>query len=232
MSLTIVAKKRVAGKADLTRAEGLLPAVVYGQGSEAISVSFPYSMFEKLYREAGESSLIDFTIEGEKSEPVKVLVQEVQHNPVSQRISHVDLRQINMNKEMEAEVELNFVGESLAVKGLGGTLVKVQHHLAIKCLPKFLVHSINVDLSSLKTFTDVIRIKDLQMPEGLVALEKPEEAVAKVSAPLTEDELKAMDTAPAKKLEEIEVEKKGKKEEEGAAGATPAAGDKAAPAKK
>lgn len=221
MAIAISAQKRMTGDAEKVRAQGMLPGVVYGAGMEPITVAVEKATFEKMYAEAGESTLIDFSVDG--GESVKVLVQAIQYNPLNESPIHVDFRQINMNVEMTAMIELEFVGESQAVKE-GGTLLTQMDSVEITCLPKYLVTSVQVDLSALKTFDDAIHVKDLKFPEGIVATEDGEAVVAKVSSPLTEEELKAMEesTVPAS-LEQIEVEKKGKKDEEAAEGAEPAA---------
>lgn len=215
MSIAISAHKRAKGDAEKLRASGMVPAVVYGAGMEPQTVAVEKATFEKMYAEAGESTLIDFSVDG--GETVKVLVQDIQYNPLNETPIHVDFRQINMNEEMTAMIELEFVGESQAVKE-GGTLLTQMDSVEITCLPKYLVTSIQVDLSVLKTFDDVIHVSDLKFPEGITAHEDGESVVAKVSAPLTEEQLKAMEesTVPAS-LEQIEVEKKGKKEEEAGA---------------
>jgi large subunit ribosomal protein L25 len=225
MSIAIAAKKRVGGDVEKIRAEGMIPAIVYGSGLPSESIMINTRDFEKMYAEAGESTLIDFSIDG--GEPVKVLVQDVQFDPVNEKPIHADFHQINMNEEMTAMIELHFIGESQAVKE-GGTLLTQMDAVEITCLPKYLVSHIDVNLAVLKTFDDAIHIKDLAFPEGIAANEDGETLIAKVSAPLTEEQLKAMEeSAVPATLEEIEVEKKGKKEEEDAD-----AEKKAEPAKK
>lgn len=215
MSYSLNAKTRAVGNAEMDRASGSVPAVVYGgDRSETTTVSVLLSEFTKVYSNAG-SSLIDLTIDG--SAPVKVVVQDVQFNPVKDLATHVDFRQINMNKEMSTTVQLVFVGEAPAVKELGGTLMKTFTEVDVTCLPKDLVHEIEVNVSSLKGFDDSIYIKDIVVPAGITLDEDMERVVAKVTPPLTEDELKAMEEPAAVDLAAIEVEKKGKKDEEAGA---------------
>lgn len=213
MTFSFSAQKR--GKEDVValRAEHKLPGVLYGPEIKPVSIMADSRIFEKLYNSAGEASLIDLTVD--QGKPVKVLIQDVQYDPVKRMMTHFDLRQINMNKEMEVMVELNFVGEAPAVKALGGTLVKPAEGLNIRCLPKDLVSEITVDLNVLKTFEDIIRLKDLAVPAGLKLLDNPEMAIAKVQAPLTEEQLKAMEEEGKKGVEAVEkVEKKVKEGEE------------------
>jgi large subunit ribosomal protein L25 len=222
MTHTIEATKREAGSAAALRAAGQIPGVLYGPETKPVVLAVPAHTFEILSRDAGGSSLIDVVIAG--AEPVKALIQDVQYDPVTGRVVHVDFRQINMKKEMETGVVLQFAFESPAVKELGGTLIKTIDEVQIRCLPKDLVSQLEVDLRVLKTFDDAIRVKDLAVPSGITILNDPEMTVAKVAAPLTEDQLKAMEEEGPKSLEDIEVEEKGKKEEDATAeeGAEPA----------
>lgn len=219
MTFSIKAEARTAGNASDVRSSGLVPGVVYG-GDRAtpVSVSVKQGELEKLYSQAGESSLIDLTVTTEGT-PVKALIQEVQMDPVRGVITHVDFRQIKMNEEMTVSVELNFVGEAGAVKALGGTLMKAYDTVTVTCLPKDLVNEINVDLTKLETFDDAIRVSDLALPAGIRVAEGADTVLAKVTPPMSEEEIKAMEAPAAVDLSKIEVEKKGKKEEEEAAAA-------------
>jgi len=216
MSVIFTAKKRIAGNASEDRLSKKIPAVVYGPGFEPMSVTVEYVPFEKLYNSVGGAELIDLAIEGEK-EPIKVLVQDVQFDPIRSTITHVDFRGIDANKEMDVKIHLRFVGESVAVKEMGGTFVKMTDTVEAKCLPKHLVGEIQVDISSLKTFDDAIRISDVIVPEGIKLSGNPTQIIAKVTPPLTEEQLKAMEEAGTKSVADIEVVKKEKKVDEEAA---------------
>jgi len=204
MTFSFTAKKR-EGKPEELRAEGKIPGVLYGSEIESVPFEVERKAFEKLFNEAGESSLIDFKIEGSNDEPTKVLIQAVQYDPVKQVPIHFDLRQIKMGVEMHATIDINFIGESQAVKE-GGTLNMAMDSLDIKCLPKDLVSEVDVDISALVTFEDAIHVKDIKLPAGITVVENPDNLVAKVAAPLTEDQLKAMDEVQAPSVAEIEVE--------------------------
>jgi large subunit ribosomal protein L25 len=205
MDFSINAKKREGGDGAKLRADGQIPAVVYGPEIDPISVSVDYREFEKLHTAAGESSLIDCVIAGQK-EPIIVLIQDLQHDPVKGQILHVDFRQIKMGEEMSAMVELHFVGEPDAVKSLGGTLNKSYDAVNVKCLPKDLVSNIEVDLTKLATFEDSIHIKDLVLPDGITVTDEPEAMVAKVAPPLTEEQLAAMEEEDTKGVEDVVVD--------------------------
>ncbi|MFA6503393.1 MAG: 50S ribosomal protein L25 [Patescibacteria group bacterium] len=191
-----------------------LKAVVYGHGlpSRTIQVSTPD--FKKLYRAVKHSTLFDLDVEGEQ--PVKALIGEVQVNPVNMHPVHVDFRQLRMDENVTVSVPLVFVGESAAIKALGGTLIKSLDELEVECLPGDLPKEIVVDLSSLNTFEDMITIGSLSLPKGVVTTHDLNDAVATVEAPMTEEELKKMDEAQAGDVTAIKTEAEEKKEKEAA----------------
>ena len=207
--LKLEAQKRdlFGKKLKTSRSEGLLPVVVYGRKEEATPFFVELKEFEKVFKAAGESTVVDFvTPEGEKS----VLVYAVDYHPVSGLPIHADFYAVEKDKKVEVDVELVFVGESPAVKGLNGILVKVIHALTIEAKPADLPHDIEVDISSLVDFDSQITVADLNLPKGVTSLVPAEEVVALVSEPKEEE--KEEEEAPD--LSNIQVEKKGKKEEE------------------
>lgn len=216
MSLTLSARTREA-KGAIVRTKNVLPAVVYGMGDKATSVTLSHEEFVKLYDQAGEASLIDFSL-NDKSEG-KVLIHDIQYDPVSDQIIHVDLRRIDMNKSMTAKVELRFVGESPVIKEQGGTLMYNISEVEVECLPKDLISHIDVNISVLTTFDDAIKVKDLVVP-GTVKVTNPqaEDLVAKATPAMSEEEMKALEAATPADLSKIESAGK-KKEEEPAEGA-------------
>src|SRR3989338_1566273 len=214
MPFAIVGKSRV-GDAEAVRAEGFVPGIMYGAGITPVQFSVSSVDLEKIYRNVSESTLVDFTLDG--GAPVKVLLQDFQFDPVKSKISHVDFRQIDMSKELEVDVEINLIGIAPAVKALGGTLVQQLDSAQVRCLPKDLISSVEVDVSVLAGLDDIISIADLKFPVGVEPLDAPDTVIARVEAPMTEEEMKALEEGSAVDLSKIEVsEKKGKKEEEGA----------------
>jgi large subunit ribosomal protein L25 len=187
------------------RLQGKVPAVIYGQGKPAISLTLDQREFERVFTQAGESSLVDLRIEGES--PVKVLIQDVQLHPVTDRILHADFHEVSMTEKIETEITLKFEGEPVAVAELGGVLLTNLESLKIECLPGDLVHEILVSLEPLKTFEDQIRVSDLKIPKGMTVLEKPETVVAVVTPPRSEEELKELDTEVVENVSEIESAK-------------------------
>lgn len=210
-TLTLTASKRSkADRLESIRIKGMIPAVVYGARVENTSISVPSVSFEKTLKMAGESSTIVLDIEGSK---VDVLIHDVQVDPIKGFPIHIDFLAVDMNKPVEVAVPLEFTGVSQAEKDGLGSLVKVLHEVEIKALPKDLPHSIIVDISSLVTLADQIHVRDLTVAKEITMLTDENEVVALVAPAKAE---KVEEEAPVD-LSSIEVEKKGKKEEEGEA---------------
>jgi len=211
--LKLQAKTREDGKSlDQIRAEGYVPAVFYGSGKESTSIVVDDKEFRKIWKEAGESMTVLLEAPSGK---VDVLIHEVQMDPVKDVPIHIDFLAIDMNKEIEVPVAIEFVGESDAVKA-GAVLVKVTHEVEVKALPKNLPHNLEVDISALKVVDDQILVSDIKLPAGVTMITGGEEVVVLVSTAKEE----VVEEAPVVDLSAIEVEKKGKKEEEEVAPAT------------
>ncbi len=209
MQYNLVAEKR-SEKGVKTREQGRLPGVVYGSKKETQSLVVSLEDFTKLQKLAGKSSLIELDVAGNKE---ITLIQDVEFHPVNGRVIHFDLRRVDMNKPITATIELKFLGEAPVVKALGGTLVVSVSALEVECLPKDLVSLIEVDLSSLNSFDDVVKVKDLKLPAGMkVVSQSDDDVVAKGVAALTEAELKALEEKGSAKVDLSTLESAKKKE--------------------
>jgi large subunit ribosomal protein L25 len=217
MTLTLTAATRtdLGRQATKVRNAGRIPAVVYGHGIEPKAISLPTSEFLKLYRDAGTSSIIDVTVDDATA--VKALIQEVQLNPLTMKPRHVDLRQIRMDEELTVEVPIEFINESPAVKELAGTLVRPFETLTVTCLPADLPHQIDVDLSTLATFEDVVTVADLVLPKGVKVAQIPTTTIATVTPPMTEEQLKKMEEEGKTDVTAVKTEAEEKKADEEAA---------------
>ncbi len=192
-NVALVAQKRdtKATKAAQLRAEGKMPAVVYGQGSEAIAISLDAVEFGKVYARAGHSTILELNIEGEGMK--NVLVQDVQNSLHSLNPTHADLYTVKMDETVRTSVPLHFTGESTAVFQDGGSLLTALQELEIECLPAKLPANIEVDIAGLDDFEKTITVADLRVPTGVEVLNDPEELVAKVEAPRSEAEMEELD---------------------------------------
>ncbi len=193
-------------KLDRIRKAGRVPAVFYGKKEASTAISIPQIDFLKVWKAAGESSVI--TLETPKGIK-ESLIQDVDLDPITGIPRHADFYVFEKGHKVEVELSLEFTGISPAVKDLGGMFVKVLYKLKVEAMPKDLPHGINVDISSLVNFGDQILAQDIVLPPGIKLREHPEEVVALVSAPREEKE---EEVAEPVDLSEIEVEKKGKED--------------------
>lgn len=215
--LKLAAEKRETfGKALKTpRREGKLPVAVYGRagkGSKTESYSYfvDTKIFSKVFKTAGESTIVTLeSPEGDKD----VLIKEVAFHPTSGAPIHADFYIVDKSKKIEVNVPLVFEGESPAIKEFAGIVMKVMHELPVEALPKDLPHDIKVDLTKLVNLESQILVSDLELPKGVESKVDVTEVVAAMTVAVEEPE------APAEPIDlsAIEVEKKGKKEEEGEA---------------
>ncbi len=191
-----------------------MPAVFYGPKQESTSVAINAIDFAKIWKTAGESSII--ILKGPQGEEHESLIHDVELHPVNDRPLHADFYVIEKGKKLQLAVPLEFTGTAPAVKDLGGTLIKVLHEIEIEALPKDLPHSLVVATESLVALDSQILVKDIALPAGVELITGAEEVVAAIS--VTEEEAEE----PSASIEDIEVVgAKGKEE--------PAEGEAAAP---
>lgn len=174
-------------KGKILLSQNLIPIEYYGKGVENKSFQVDYQTFRRTYEKTGRNTIIDLIVEGEK-EPFSVLVHEVSYDPVTDQITHVDVMNVEMGKELQTQIPLEFVGVAPAVKELAGMLMTHLNEVSIKCLPRHLIHSIEVDLSGLIDFNEYIRVKDLNVPETITVLNELEDVVVTVVPQRQEEE--------------------------------------------
>lgn len=189
---------------------GKIKAVCYGPKQPATPIAVDVKDFTKLYKEAGESSVI--TLKGLGAD-LDVLIHDVQKDAVKDTIIHADLYAIEKGKKVHVHVPLVFTGVSVAVKSLGADLVKVLHEVEVEAEAKDLPHEIEVDLSKLAEVEDQILVSDIKVSSGVRVVTGPEEVIA-IAAKHKEE---AEEVPTSIDMSAIEVsDQKGKKEEESA----------------
>jgi len=210
----VLRKPQTRGDLTKLRQQSKIPAVVYGHGAKNQPILLDYRAFEKLYGSSGTSSLVDLAVEG-SVKPLKVLISEVQRDPVTHKVIHVDLHQVRMDEKIRTHINLEFVGESPAVKSLGGNLVINTNTLTVECLPQDLISSIAVDISPLSELDQNIHVRDLNVPSGMTVIDSPDGSVVSVLAPRVEkvEVAPAAETVPG----EVGAEEGAVAEGEGAA---------------
>jgi large subunit ribosomal protein L25 len=193
-----------------TKKDGFIPAVYYGAHAASTPIFIDAIEFKKVLASAGESSSIELITEGGHE---NAMIQDVQFDPVKGHPVHADFYIIEKGQKVHVKTPIEFIGESQAVKE-GGVLVKVMHELSIEGEPSKLPANFEVDLSKLATKDDVIKVGDLKLPAGVILYHVTEdEVIASIATAKEESE----EVPVATDLSAIEVEAKGKKEEEGEA---------------
>jgi len=196
------------------REKGMTFGVLYGPGLKNIPLEVGTKEFDKVHQSAGESSLVSLD-STDNSKKYLVLINDVQTDPLSGELIHIDFYQPNLEKKVEVSVPLHFEGIPPAVKELGGTLVKNFSELEIKAFPQKLPQAIKVVVDKLITFDDVITIKDLTVPEGVDILKQEDEIIALV-VPIEniEEEISKPIEENVESVSKVEKKEKDKIEEE------------------
>ncbi len=217
MTLVIKAEKRTEfGKnaAGRLRRQGLVPAILYGESTDNIPLRLQKKdIIEILKSETGENTIFQVAFEMETRD---VMLKDVQINPVTDELTHIDLLQISMDKPVRVSVPVELVGEPVGVKVEGGLADFLLRELEIECLPREIPESIKIDISHLHLHQS-FKIQDLELPASLKILHDPQTAIVVVSslaeeaAPVTGEE---MVTGEAEATEPELIKKERKKEEE------------------
>jgi large subunit ribosomal protein L25 len=203
MTVTLPIEPRVKSKAKISGEK--IAAVVYGPKHPATPVSVDKKEFDKTFKMAGESTIIELT---GLEHPVDVLIKDVSFGPLKGGIVHVDFYVVEKGKEMTAHIPLHFIGEAPATK-LGAVINKVLHEVTVTCKPNDLPAHLEVDLSKLVTMEDKLHVSDIVCPKGVKISQDPHDVVAQAEA--VEEEVEAEVAISAA---EVPVEKKGKEETE------------------
>jgi large subunit ribosomal protein L25 len=186
MTITLTTQPREAStKLDVLRAEGLVPAVYYGQGSDAVSIALDHQETVKVCQEAGHSTIITLeTADG----PKQALIHDMDVHPVTHKLRHVDFFIIDTTKPIQVSVPLEFIGEAPAEKDGLGLLNKALREIEIEVPAADLPSHIDVDVSVLTTLETAIHASDVVIPGSATLLTDPEVLIAKVSEQKEESE--------------------------------------------
>ena len=196
-------------KVSQLRRSGIIPAVVYGHHRSATNIQVDERALHQTLMRAGMNRLINIQL---GAEGVMALVRDIQREPISQRVVHVDFLAVDLTQTIRAEVPVHFVGEPAAVKSGLGILVTLVQTLEIEALPADLIDRIEVDVTGLKNFNDALHVRDLNLGDKVVVIADPDEMLARISAPEEQPEEAVEGEVTSA---EPEVILKGKIEEEG-----------------
>jgi large subunit ribosomal protein L25 len=166
------------GVARQARAAGQIPGVVYGPETKPISVTVEERAFRSAMRNATKSSILNLQLEGKET---KAVMRELQRDPVSNRVLHVDFHAISMNKPIHVAIPIHFVGTPIGVKVDGGIMQTTMREIEISCLPTAIPEHLQIDVSELH-IGDSIHVRNIEVP-GATILVDQQRTIVVISAP-------------------------------------------------
>lgn len=228
-----VEKRKITGKkVKKLRKEGLIPANIFGKELKSISVQVESKLFQKAFKEAGETALVDVKV---GSEIYPSLIHNLQRDPKSDSVIHVDFHKVNLKEKVTTSIPVVLEGESPIVKSGEGLILQTIQEVEIECLPADIPQNIVVNSEELTEVGQSVHIKDLKIDKAKIEIKNdPEEVVATVQTaemkevveetPVTpedveataekgEDEAEGESSEPGEKKEGKEETKVGEKEE-------------------
>lgn len=215
MTFVIKAEKRTQlGKnaSGRLRRQGFVPAILYGESVANVPLILKKKdIIEILKSETGENTIFKVAFDSEERD---VMIKEVQINPITDELTHVDLIQISMDKPVRVSVPVELVGEPIGVKAEGGIVDFLLRELDIECLPREIPEAIKVDISNLHLHQS-FKVQNLELPAGIKVLHDPHAAIVVISSVAEEAEVATTEEAvEAVEMKEPEVIKKERKKEE------------------
>jgi len=198
MELLVKNRTILGRKVKSLRRGGLIPAEIYGRGLENRHVEVNAKDFQKVFRSAGEHTLLDaITEEGKK---LPVLISDVARHPITGNVLSIDFRAVRLDEKTQAKIPVELVGEAPATKS-GFVVVRALEEIEVEALPHKLPHKIEVDISALQNPGESIHVGDIKFSDDVKVLDAPEAAIVTVKEKAKEEEAPApaptAETAPA-----------------------------------
>ncbi len=205
MDLKATVREKFGKDNKAIRKAGFLPAELYGRGIANMHLSLSLKDFKKIYKAAGENTVINVTVDSNK---VPVLIYDVIADYLTDEPAHVDLYAVKMDEKIQAKVPLEFFGESPAVKNFGGVLVKTVQEITVEALPDHIPHTLKVDLSKLVEIGNSIHLNQLNIASDVKVLIDMNTVVATVKAKMTEEQEAALSASSSVETVKVETEEK------------------------
>jgi large subunit ribosomal protein L25 len=174
-------KREILGKKTrFLRRQGVTPAHLFGHGLASLALQCDTPTLQKTIARAGMTRLIALDVEGDK-QPHSVFIREIQKEPRSGALLHVDFYQVKMTEKIKFDVPIVLIGEAPAMKERGRTVAHSLTELSVECLPDDLPPRIEVDISVLEDVEQAILVRDIALGPGVTVLDEPDQMVVKVS---------------------------------------------------
>ncbi|HEY4499586.1 MAG TPA: 50S ribosomal protein L25 [Candidatus Paceibacterota bacterium] len=220
MELAVQKREQLGRGVHALRTQNLIPAELYGKGVSNMHLAVPAKDFKKVFKEAGENTIVNIIVDGKK---YPAFIYDVSYHGVTDEILNIDFYQVRMDEKIKIGVPIEFIGIASAVKSKNGILVKALQELEVEALPSDIPHSIAVDIAKLDDIGQSLYVKDIVVPVKVKVLVAPDTVVATITAQITEEEELAMQQAAGAGVETVKVETEEKKAERDAVKAAEAA---------
>ena len=186
-------KREILGsKVRKMRKVGLIPATVFGKTIDSTSIQISSVEFNRIYKQAGETSLIWISVDGEAKER-PTLVKDLSNNPMTGKIVHIDFHQVNLKEKVTANVPVEIIGESDLIKSGAAVLDIHMDEVEVEALPTDIPEKLVFDISTLKEVGDHLLLSSIELPTGVTMISDPESIVVALGEPQKEEE--PLDTA-------------------------------------
>jgi large subunit ribosomal protein L25 len=181
----VVEKRKVLGKKVYKlRKEGIFPANIYGKGVKSVAVQVPYKDFEKVYKEAGETGIVDVAVDGDIRPS---LIHNVQQDYYKHILLHADFFQVNLKEKVKAMIKIVTIGEAKAVAEKLGLLMQTLNEVEVEALPTDLPDKIEVNVEHLATLDAQIAVGEIKVPTGVTLLTDSTQVVAKIGSLISKE---------------------------------------------
>ena len=206
------------GAARQLRAAGKIPGILYGAGEDPVAISVEVHDLDKILRTEGSGAfIIDLKLDGQEGKDLKAIIKELQRDPVTSRVIHMDLQHVSMSQRIHVHVPIHLVGTPIGVKE-GGILEHIQRDIEVQCRADQIPERIDMDVSGLAKHHS-LHVSDLPIPEMITVLTPTDRVVATILAKVTEVVHEVPAVAPAAvEGEQKEAGKDKEKAEEARAG--------------
>ena len=181
MELSATTREILGRKVRFLRRQGITPAHLFGHNVESVALQCDTAQLKRVLAQTGQTRLISLKLDKAKK-PRNVVVHEVQREPCTRELLHVDFYQVSMAEKIRVEVPIVPVGEAPALKLKENFLIQELNSLSVECLPDEIPNSVELDMGSLTEVKQAIHVKDITLDEGITVLNNPEQLVVKISA--------------------------------------------------
>lgn len=202
-SLTLPIEKREktgSGEAHALRRAGKIPAVLYGHGTEPLHLAFPAKTFGELLLHGGRTGVLTLTLDGKNADTA--LVREIQRNPVSRQIEHVDLQRVSAHEAVHARLPVVTVGTPRGVRDFGGVMDVLVHEIDVSGPVDELPEQLEIDVRELGIHQHATAA-EIPLPKGFKLLTAPDITIVSVEASRTAQNLEESATAPSQATPEV-----------------------------